>query len=136
MTPEERLDELEEALEEHLEDFEDCRTERAYGEITLTAKGAQLAKQVVRRHDVLSEFFEKVLAIDKATATECACKMEHAMPNELLERLVELLKCEAHCSIGHATWIDGVGFVCREQPDAGELCEPCTPKSGTCERKS
>jgi len=42
MTPEERLDELEEALEEHLEDFEDCRRERARGELTLTVPRSQL----------------------------------------------------------------------------------------------
>jgi len=36
MSPEDRLDELEEALEEHLEDFEDCRWERSNGEVTLT----------------------------------------------------------------------------------------------------
>jgi NADH-quinone oxidoreductase subunit C len=42
MTPDERLDELEEALEDHLEDFEDCRSERARGEITLCVPRAQL----------------------------------------------------------------------------------------------
>ncbi len=36
MTPDERLDELEEALEEHLEDYEDCSWQRACGELTLT----------------------------------------------------------------------------------------------------
>ncbi|MCB1788102.1 MAG: NADH-quinone oxidoreductase subunit C [Chromatiaceae bacterium] len=36
MTPEERLDQLEEALDEHLEDFDDCQRTRALGELTLT----------------------------------------------------------------------------------------------------
>ena len=43
MTPEDRLDELEELLEEHLEeDFEDCTRQRANGELTLTVPRAQL----------------------------------------------------------------------------------------------
>ena len=44
MTPEDRLDELEEALEEHLEDVEDCEWQRAHGELTLTVlrDGAEL----------------------------------------------------------------------------------------------
>ena len=42
MTPEDRLDELEEALEEHLEDFEDCRRQRASGEVTLIVPRDQL----------------------------------------------------------------------------------------------
>ncbi len=42
MTPDDRLDELEEALEEHLEDFEDCKSVRAFGELTLTVPREQL----------------------------------------------------------------------------------------------
>ena len=42
MTPEDRLEKLEEALEEHLEDFADCRRERAPGELTLTVPREQL----------------------------------------------------------------------------------------------
>jgi NADH-quinone oxidoreductase subunit C len=42
MTPEERLDELEEALEERLEDFENCTWSRGFGELTLTVPREQL----------------------------------------------------------------------------------------------
>ena len=42
MSPDDRLDELEEALEEHLEDFEDCRWERKLKEVTLTVPRERL----------------------------------------------------------------------------------------------
>ena len=42
MTPEDRLEKLEEALEEHLEDFADCHRQRAPGELTLTVPREQL----------------------------------------------------------------------------------------------
>lgn len=42
MTPEDRLDELEEALDEHLDEFTDCRRERARGELTLNVPRDQL----------------------------------------------------------------------------------------------
>lgn len=42
MKPEERLDELEEALEERLEDFENCTWSRGFGELTLTVPREQL----------------------------------------------------------------------------------------------
>ena len=42
MSPEDRLDELEEALEEHLEDFEDCRWERTLAEMTMIVPREQL----------------------------------------------------------------------------------------------
>jgi len=42
MTPEERLDELEDTLEEYLEDYEDCSWSRKLGETTLTVPREQL----------------------------------------------------------------------------------------------
>ncbi len=42
MTPQDRLDQLAEALEEHLEDFADCTWERAHGELTLSVPRAHL----------------------------------------------------------------------------------------------
>lgn len=42
MTPEERLDELEEALEECLEEFADCKWSRDFAELTLTVPREQL----------------------------------------------------------------------------------------------
>ena len=56
MSYEDRLDSLEEALEEHLEDYEDCRWERARGEVTLTVPRDHLLSvmRVLRENNVLS----------------------------------------------------------------------------------
>lgn len=70
MTPEERLDELEEALEEHLEDFEDCRSERARGELTLTVPRAQLLAVMKLMREKRTLAFEQcidVCGVDYAT---------------------------------------------------------------------
>lgn len=50
MSPEQRLEELEEALEEFLEDFEDCSWEKARGELTLTVPRGSLIEvmQILR----------------------------------------------------------------------------------------
>jgi NADH-quinone oxidoreductase subunit C len=63
MTPEERLDELEEALEEYLEDFEDCNWQRANGELTLTVPRDSLrdVMKVLRGHKALS--FEQCIDV-------------------------------------------------------------------------
>lgn len=52
MSPEERLEELEEALEEFLEDFGDCSWERARGELTLTVPRDNLIEvmRILRTH--------------------------------------------------------------------------------------
>jgi len=70
MTPEERLDELEEALEEHLEDFEDCRWNRAHRELTLTVPRDRLldVMRLLRERRALA--FEQcmdVCGVDYAT---------------------------------------------------------------------
>jgi len=63
-----------------------------YDVITLTAGGKAAAKDVVRRHTVLREFFTKVLAAGEQEANEAACKMEHAVPPAILQRFVEFAK--------------------------------------------
>jgi NADH-quinone oxidoreductase subunit C len=70
MSPEERLDELEEALDEHLEEFEDCRRERERGELTLTVPRDQLTAvmRLLRERRALA--FEQcidVCGVDYAT---------------------------------------------------------------------
>ena len=63
-----------------------------YGLVTLTPLGEAAGKEVVRRHQVLSEFFEKVLDVDVATAERNACHLEHAIEPQVLNHLVEFLE--------------------------------------------
>ncbi|MFZ5806362.1 MAG: metal-dependent transcriptional regulator [Verrucomicrobiota bacterium] len=60
-----------------------------YEVITLTSKGKVAAKDVVRRHEALKDFFVEVLSVRESLADEAACKMEHAMPRVILEKLVQ-----------------------------------------------
>ena len=62
-----------------------------YDIVTLTDEGARLARGVVRRHAALLELFERVLAVDPAEAENAACRMEHAMPREVLDRFVKFV---------------------------------------------
>jgi NADH-quinone oxidoreductase subunit C len=63
MTPDERLDELEEALEEHLEDYDDCAWTRERGEVTLVVPREQLipVMTVLRGRNALS--FEQCIDV-------------------------------------------------------------------------
>ena len=58
-----------------------------YDIITLTPKGKAFAERVVRRHVIFRDFLVKVLGVDEKDAEESACRVEHAMPGEILERL-------------------------------------------------
>ena len=64
MTPEDRLDELEEALEEHLEeDFEDCTWSRANGELTLLVPREQLLAVMRLLRETRALAFEECIDI-------------------------------------------------------------------------
>ena len=63
-----------------------------YEVITLTDTGKEVAEDVVRRHEALKEFFIKVLAIDDTIAEDSACRIEHAAPPEVIERLIRFVE--------------------------------------------
>lgn len=60
-----------------------------YEPITLTTHGEELAKEVLHRHETLRNFFIDVLGIDRKTADEGACRMEHAASANIIERMVQ-----------------------------------------------
>ena len=95
-----------------------------YDIITLTPKGTKLAKDVIRRHEVLRDFFVKVLAVDEAEGEEGACRMEHAVPRNILERLVQYIDFLETCPRAGTKWIRGFGQYCH-QGDSAEDCEQC-----------
>lgn len=73
MTPQERLDELEEALEEQLEDFEDCAWSRALGELTLVVPRDNLlaVMRILRTNrDIGMEVCVDVCGVDYAAYGE------------------------------------------------------------------
>jgi len=82
-----------------------------YDLITLTDKGERVAREVVRRHEVLSSFFTEVLSVDEKTAADCACKMEHIVGDAILERLIAYIEYSRRTGNGKTTWIEGKGFV-------------------------
>ena len=62
-------------------------THQPYGGIKLTAKGLRAAEDVKKRHAILSRFLTQVLGVTPKTADMDACKMEHAVSKETLEKL-------------------------------------------------
>ena len=99
-----------------------------YDIVTLTAKGNQAAEDVIRRHEVLRDFFVKVLAVDEAEGEEGACKMEHAVPRNILERLVQYIDFLDACPRAGSKWVTGFGNYCHHKEGA-EDCEQCVSSS-------
>jgi DtxR family Mn-dependent transcriptional regulator len=61
-----------------------------YRAITITELGIAKAKEIINKHNVLQNFFEKVLEIEKSEATKTACKIEHIISDEVITKLSRL----------------------------------------------
>ncbi len=94
-----------------------------YEVITLTAKGKRIAQDVVRRHEVLRDFFVKVLAVDEVEADKAACQMEHSIPKTILERFIRFAEFVEVCPRGGAKWVAGFGYYCDQGTQ--DNCEKC-----------
>ena len=77
-----------------------------YEAVTLTPEGEGVAKDVVRRHKVLKDFFTGVLVVDADTAEKAACGMEHAIPRAIVDKLVDFADFIKHCPCVGENWLD------------------------------
>jgi len=75
-----------------------------YDVVTLTKEGKRLARHVVKRHTALHAFFVKILALEEDVANDCACKMEHAVSDGVLERFVEFVRFMEESPRGIPQW--------------------------------
>ena len=67
-------------------------TYKRYSNIELTTKGQKIADQVYKRHEALVKFFTNVLKINKETAMQDACKIEHSLSKESYDKLIKFLE--------------------------------------------
>lgn len=58
-----------------------------YGQIHLTPAGEAQAREITKRHTHLLGFLTDVLAVDPVMANQAACRMEHVVPAEILNRM-------------------------------------------------
>lgn len=63
-----------------------------YKPVVLTEEGRQRAQNVYRKHKLLRGFFTGVLGVDETAANIAACRMEHALDDSIMEKLVDFLK--------------------------------------------
>jgi DtxR family Mn-dependent transcriptional regulator len=75
-----------------------------YGHIKLTPTGDELARDVICRHEALTRFFAQALGIDRETAEEDACKIEHVISSLSMERLTKFVEFIEACPLGGANF--------------------------------
>jgi DtxR family Mn-dependent transcriptional regulator len=92
-----------------------------YDIITLTDKGKILAEDVVRRHETLKDFFLKILLLEEDEAEEASCKIEHAISNKIMDRIINFVEFIEICPRGGQEWIKGFRRHC-ERGDTSIRC--------------
>jgi DtxR family Mn-dependent transcriptional regulator len=61
------------------------------GVITLTGKGRQTGESVIKKHETLQCFLSEILGMDTSSASDEACMLEHAVSDETIDRLGQLI---------------------------------------------
>lgn len=59
------------------------------GWIELTPEGRERAEKIYNRHILIRDFFIDVLNVDEQTADEDACRIEHVISKETVQKLEE-----------------------------------------------
>ncbi|MCP4453559.1 MAG: metal-dependent transcriptional regulator [Planctomycetes bacterium] len=94
-----------------------------YELITLTPEGYDRAQQVIQKHAVLKDFFVEVLGIDAAQADEGACKLEHGLPDGIMERLLAFTEFVQFCPRCRDPWREQFLAHCVERK--APVCASC-----------
>ncbi|PID74015.1 MAG: DtxR family transcriptional regulator [Desulfobacterales bacterium] len=95
-----------------------------YDLITLTSKGKTHARNVIRRHNALRDFFLKILLIPEEEAEETACRMEHSLPMNILERLIHFIHFVESCPKVGDDWLKSFVTYCSSGEKIGN-CDTC-----------
>ena len=79
-----------------------------YSGVTLTETGREIAKKTKEKHEILKEFL-MILGIDCIIADSDACKIEHVVDPETLDRLTKFVEFVHHKEEG-PLWLDHFKF--------------------------
>jgi DtxR family Mn-dependent transcriptional regulator len=95
-----------------------------YEAVTLTERGRDLAEEVGRRHMLLRRFLTDMLGLEAESAEANACRMEHAVDDALLDRLVRFAELFQGCPRVGADWAERLASECGQGRDP-QQCRAC-----------
>ena len=95
-----------------------------YELITLTDRGRDRAEQLAVRHHIVRNFLEDILGVEVPQAETTACRMEHAVGGQTLDRFICFLAFIRRHSPGGVSWLEDFRrFV--QSGSGGQSCEEC-----------
>jgi len=96
----------------------------AYQYVTLTEGGRKAATDIVRRHEVIHDFLTRILGIPEDVSESNACRIEHALDGQTLEKLVNFVEFVLTCPRTKEGWTEGFREFCHKQPNLAR-CHEC-----------
>ncbi len=93
-----------------------------YGIITITNKGIKKAEEKIYRHNVISNFLEKVLMVDNVS--DSAKNIEYSMPEDVLDKFVKFLSFMEKCSCKEPKWVKSYKYF-SQNGKMSENCKDC-----------
>lgn len=92
---------------------------KAYKGVVLTEEGRKIARKMKRKHRMLEKFLHEQLKIKKENVHDEACKLEHALSDDVEDAICKLLNQPEKCPDDE-----------KEIPDCEKeiLCEDCKLK--------
>lgn len=98
-----------------------------YSYVTLTKQGQGIASEIDRRHRILKGFFQDFLQLGPELSDANACRVEHAMDQAAINRLVDFLAFLEECPRTGPDWLESFDHYCRDQKSP-ERCRACLEK--------
>ena len=95
-----------------------------YVPISLTENGIKEAKKIIRSHKAMEIFLERVLGVDGQSSKNEACRLEHAMSDEVTTRLVEFVEFIDSCPRVGASLFRRSDYHCRDKNN-DQYCAMC-----------
>ena len=95
-----------------------------YKFITLTSKGQTIAREILRKHNIIKDFLIRVLTIEAPKAELTACRIEHAMDRAAIKKLIEFVAFLDTCPRAGEDWFQSFKKCSSTEPD-WEQCNNC-----------
>jgi len=96
-----------------------------YRFITLTEKGTRIAREITRRHDILKDFLFRVLQMDAEKSDAAACRMEHAMDAQTINKLLKFIEFIDNCPRTGSDWVQAFLNYCATDANKPDDCLSC-----------
>lgn len=95
-----------------------------YSHITLTGSGERLAAGIIHRHETLTKYFQEVLQLTPETAEANACRAEHVLGIEVIEKMVCFLEFLDECPRTSDVWRKAFDQFCMSGGEKSD-CKEC-----------